>query len=530
MQKRAAVLIAAGALVAGAVTAAPTSAAPPSAEPPRLAWEKCGTKQFPKLECASVPVPLDHDDPDGERITLALSRIPHTATTSQGPLLVNPGGPGASGRTLAGYVAATLPPGLAAQYDVIGFDPRGVGRSRPALDCLPGHFAPVRHASVPRDAAEERKGTARAAAFARACGDRHGAMLPHVDTVSAARDMDAIRAALGAPRITYLGYSYGTYLGAVYAKLFPHRVRRAVLDSVVHPGGVWYDANLAQDHAFDARHRAFAAWVARHDAVYGLGTDPAAVEARWYAMREELREEPAGGKVGAAELEDTYLPGGYHNGFWPLLAAAFSAYANDADAAPLVAAYEAVAGPDEAIGNGYSVYTAVECRDARWPRAWGTWHRDTWATHAKAPFSTWNNAWYNAPCAFWPVASRTPVDVANDAVPPVLLVQATEDAATPYEGAVALHRLMAGSRLVVEQGGGNHGVTLRGNACVDRHLVRYLESGELPRAAEGPEADAVCAARPDPRPEAESRSAEAPRAPGAAAGPGRGVTPLFARF
>ncbi|MCH0542447.1 alpha/beta fold hydrolase [Streptomyces sp. MUM 203J] len=500
MQTRAGVLIAAGALIAGAATAAPTTAAASAtptataASPAALDWEKCGTKRYPRLECAALSVPLDHADPGGDRISLALSRIPHTARTSQGPLLVNPGGPGASGRTLAGFVAAALPSGLAAQYDVIGFDPRGVGASRPALNCLPGHFSPVRPDSVPRDAEEERRGAARAAAFARACGEKHGKLLPHMDTVSSARDMDAIRVALGAERINYLGYSYGTYLGAVYAKLYPQRVRRAVLDSVVHPGGVWYDANLAQDLAFDARHKAFLAWVARHDATYRLGTDPAGVEARWYAMREALREEPAGGKVGGAELEDTYLPGGYHDGYWPLLADAFSSYVRQKDSGPLVKVYEAVAELDAQGDNGYSVYTAVECRDARWPRAWGTWHRDNWATHAKAPFSTWNNAWYNAPCAFWPVAPREAVDVANEALPPVLLVQASEDAATPYEGAVAMRRLLAGSRLVVERGGGNHGVTLRGNACVDRHLVRYLESGEVPSA------DAECAARPAPEP------------------------------
>ncbi|WP_149184613.1 alpha/beta hydrolase [Streptomyces sp. TRM49041] len=508
MQKRAGVLIATGALIAGAVSAVP-SAAEPSAPEPRtpLKWSGCATEKYPKLECASLRVPLDHAEPGGEQITLALSRIRHTSRTSQGPLLVNPGGPGASGRTLAGYVAASLPAKVAAQYDVVGFDPRGVGASRPVLDCKPGHFKPVRPDSVPRDQREERSRLARAASFARACADKHGRLLPHIDTVSAARDMDAVRDALGAERISYFGYSYGTYLGAVYAKLFPQRVRRAVLDSVVDPHGVWYDANLSQDLAFDARHKAFMAWVAKHDAAYRLGTDPAKVEARWYAMRAALREKPAGGKVGATELEDTFLPGGYHNGYWPMLAAAFSAYANEKDTAPLVDVYEAVAEADAEADNGYSVYTAVECRDARWPSWWGTWHRDNWAVHAKAPFSTWNNAWYNAPCAFWPVPSLTPVDVANDALPPVLLFQATEDAATPYEGAVTAHRLLRGSRLVVEQGGGNHGVTLRGNACADRLLARYLDTGEVPRGDGRSEADAVCPAAPEPKPRAATRAA-----------------------
>ncbi|MEV8156543.1 alpha/beta hydrolase, partial [Streptomyces fradiae] len=163
MQKRAGTLIAAGALIAGAVGAAPSAAEPPAPKPrtPSLSWTACGTARYPKLECASLRVPLDHADPDGERITLALSRVRHTARTFDGPLLVNPGGPGAGGRDLAGFVAASLPAELAARYDVIGFDPRGTGASRPALTCRPDHFAPVRPDPVPRDAREERRGGGR---------------------------------------------------------------------------------------------------------------------------------------------------------------------------------------------------------------------------------------------------------------------------------------------------------------------------------------------------------------------------------
>jgi pimeloyl-ACP methyl ester carboxylesterase len=502
MRTRAAVLCAAAAVVAGSVTALPAQASNPHPAPAapaaRLGWKKCGTPDHPALQCATLNVPLDHGNPRGRQITLALSRVPHTAATSQGPLLVNPGGPGGSGRTLAGFVASALPRAVAAQYDVIGFDPRGVGASRPALDCAPGHFAPVRPDSLPSTPALEQANLARAKSFAEACGRKHADVLPYIDTVSAARDIDAIRRALGAPRITYFGYSYGTYLGAVYAKLFPQRVRRLVLDSVVAPDGVWYEDNLGQDHAADARHRAFLAWVARHDAAYRLGTDPAAVEARWYAMRAALAKEPAGGKVGASELEDTFVPGVYYNGYWPSLAKAFAAYANDRNADPLLGVYAKLGAVDSAGGNSYSVYTAVQCRDAAWPRDWRRWRRDNWATYAKAPFMTWNNAWYNAPCAFWPTRSLQPVDVTNGALPPALLFQATDDAATPYEGAVTAHQLLAGSSLVVERGGGNHGVTLSGNACLDRHLAAYLTDGTVPRGA-GP-VDAVCPALPDPQP------------------------------
>ncbi|MFF0965464.1 alpha/beta hydrolase [Streptomyces sp. NPDC003703] len=504
MRRRAAVLCGAALVVAGSVTAAPADArtARPAATAPAagIAWKKCGTTDRPTLQCGTVRVPLDRRDPSGRQISLALTRVPHTARTSQGPLLVNPGGPGGSGLSLAGFVASALPEAVAAQYDVIGFDPRGVGESGPALDCAPGHFKAVRPDSVPATPALEQAGLARVRSFADACARKYASVLPHIDTVDAARDMDAVREALGAPRLSYFGYSYGTYLGAVYAKLYPHRVRRLVLDSIVDPAGIWYEDNLRQDVAFDARHRAFLAWVARNDAAYGLGTDPAAVEAKWYAMRAALAREPAGGKVGASELEDTFMPGGYYNGYWPLLAQAFAAYAKDGKSDALVAAYDDLGAVDASGDNGYSVYTAVQCRDAAWPRDWRQWRADTWAVHDKAPFMAWNNAWYNAPCAFWPVPAERPVDIANDALPPVLLFQATDDAATPYEGGVRVHRMLAGSRLVVEEGGGNHGITLSGNACLDGQLAAYLRDGTVPRARGGAVADAVCPRTPDPKP------------------------------
>ncbi|MET9496535.1 alpha/beta hydrolase [Streptomyces sp. NPDC006552] len=500
MNRRALALCGIGvaALAASAVVPPAGAASGPGPRAAAVTWKKCGTKDYPTQQCATLRVPLDHAHPGKRQISLALTRIPHTAKTSQGPLLVNPGGPGGSGLTLAGFVAQSLPKKVAAQYDVVGFDPRGVGKSRPALDCVPGYFKPVRPQSLPRTAAVEQANLRRATSFAQACGKKYAAVLPFIDTVSTVRDMDAIRAALGAKQLNYFGYSYGTYLGAVYAKYFPERVRRFVLDSVVDPEGVWYPDNLAQDEAFNARHTAFLAWVARHDATYKLGKDPAKVGAAWSAMRAALAKKPAGKKVGAAELEDTFLPGGYFNGYWPYLADAFAAYVKAKDPDPLVEAYDNFAAPDATTDNNYSVYSAVQCRDAPWPRDWNQWREDNGRTHEKAPFSTWNNAWYNAPCAFWPVRPLGPVDVSNDSVPPVLLFQATRDGATPYQGGVTVHRMLRGSSLVVEDGGGNHGVTLSGNACLDKHLATYLASGTVPRG-DG-EADAVCKKLPDPKP------------------------------
>ncbi|WP_055493754.1 alpha/beta hydrolase [Streptomyces sp. TP-A0356] len=502
MRERAAVLCGAAVVLAGMLTSIPAEASAPrttgTAQAAKPTWKKCGTTEYPTLQCASVTVPLDYAHPRGRQITLALSRVPHTAKTSQGPLLVNPGGPGGSGLKLAGFVASSLPKAVAAQYDVIGFDPRGVGESKPALDCKPGYVKPVRPDSVPSTPALEKANLARAASFARACAAKYASVLPYIDTVSAARDMDAIRQALGAPKVSYFGYSYGTYLGAVYAKLFPQRVRRLVLDSIVDPTGVWYDDNLQQDYAFNDRHLAFLAWVAKNDSTYRLGTDPAKVEAKWYAMRAALARNPAQRKVGASELEDTFIPGGYYNGYWPHLAEAFAAYVNDRNSGPLVAAYNALGAVDASGDNGYSVYTSVQCRDVSWPHDWAQWRKDSWAVYGKAPFMAWSNAWYNAPCAFWPTKALRPVNVSNDKLPPTLLFQATNDAATPYQGGVTVHHLLRGSGLVVEQGGGNHGITLSGSACLDKYLAAYLDRGTVPRGSG--QFDAVCMALPDPKP------------------------------
>ncbi|MFD0659165.1 alpha/beta hydrolase [Thermocatellispora tengchongensis] len=459
------------------------------------------------MECAWLRVPLDHRHPEGQKIKIALNRIKGTATRGRdhlGPLLINPGGPGASGLELAKYIARTLPAGVIGRYDVIGFDPRGVGQSVPALSCVDPkrYFKAPRPDAVARNAAEEAVLVGRARAYAQACGSRWAWMLPYMSTEHVARDIDVIRAALGEQKISYFGYSYGTYLGAVYASLFPGHVRRLVLDSVVDPAGDWYSSNIAQDYAFERRHRDFLAWVARHNAVYRLGDDPEAVRVAYYAMRDRLRAHPAGKVIGPSELDDIFTVGGYNNTVWPELAAAFSAYVRQGDGGKLVEAQRKHAqnGPKEE--NGYAVYLSVQCRDSTWSRDWNSWRADMIRVNRAAPFMTWPNAWYNAPCAFWSVPGGTPPRItASPKLPPVLMLQSRRDAATPYEGALRMRRLFPNARMVVEPGG-NHGVSLGGNACVDRHLAAYLRDGTLPashvRPVAGP--DASCPANAAPRP------------------------------
>ena len=239
----AAVVAVAGCTAPGGATAGsspPTAWAPdpPGTALSALHWNSCSIGGA-SLQCARLRVPLDYARPRGRTITLALSRVPATAPPSQrqGDLLVNPGGPGVSGLSWAAVVADGLDPKVAADYNIIGFDPRGVGSSSPALTCDPSFYSGVRPDYIPSSAAAERTLINRAKSYAADCAKRYGWLLPYMTSQDVARDMDSIRAALGVPKISFLAYSYGTYLGQVYATLFPHHLRRMVLDSTVDPTG-----------------------------------------------------------------------------------------------------------------------------------------------------------------------------------------------------------------------------------------------------------------------------------------------------
>jgi pimeloyl-ACP methyl ester carboxylesterase len=433
-------------------------------------------------------------------ITLALSRVPATAPASQqqGDLLVNPGGPGGSGLILAAYVAESLSRQVAADYNIIGFDPRGVGSSTPALTCDPSFFSGVRPDYIPASAAAEQTLTNRAKSYAADCEKRYGWLLPYMTSQDAARDMDSIRAALGVPKISYFGYSYGTYLGQVYATLFPHHLRRMVLDSTVDPTGAWYADNIAQDYAFEGRMEAFFSWVAAHNATYGLGATRAAVDQAWYRARARLQAHPVNGRIGADDFDDTFLQGGYSNALWPGLAAALAAYLHSGSTSQVVSQYQQDGVQNE---NGFAVYLAVECSDVNWPRSWARWNSDTRRVYRTAPFQAWDNAWFNASCAFWPVRGPAhPLQIRGAGLPGILMLQGTLDAATPYAGAQVAHRLLPSARMVVVEGGGNHGQSLAQppNTCVDGYLNRYLATGALPA---GPGlVNATCPALPPPSP------------------------------
>jgi pimeloyl-ACP methyl ester carboxylesterase len=424
--------------------------------------------------------PLDHRDPTGQKIAVAVSRVRHTGPAAgyQGVLLVNPGGPGAAGRDYAVTVAAQLPTRIRAAYDVIGFDPRGVGDSRPALSCEANYFKPPRPDYVPTSTTDEEVWLRRSQDYAQACGRKYGPFLDHLRTVDVAQDLESMRIALGQKKINYLGASYGTYIGAMYATLFPTRVRRMVLDSIVQPSRIWYGSNIDQGYAFDTSLKSFFAWVARYDSVYHLGGAPAVVEKAYYTLRAALSAHPAEGILGADELDDTIQISAYLASAWPQLAKAWSSYSIHGRPASLIDQYRVWGKGKE---GEFAVYNAVQCTDFTWPRDWQTWRADTLRVYASAPYLAWSNAWYNAPCLYWPGKAGTPVQIeARKGLPDVLLFQATLDAATPFAGGLEMHRVLRGSRLVIEDGGRTHGVLQRGNACLDDKFEAYLATGRLP--------------------------------------------------
>src|SRR5882762_98967 len=493
-------VLAVGVVVAAGIT--PIAVAAPSPAPKAsIGW---GTCEDPDLadagaQCGLLSVPLDYAKPNGTKIKLAVSRIKHTVpdAQAQGVMLVNPGGPGASGLGLA-TLGQYVPNGAGDFYDWIGFDPRGVGSSQPSISCDPNYFDFARPNYIPVQPSDLQAWLARSKGYAEAC-QSNGPILSHMTTIDSARDMDSIRAALGAKQINYYGFSYGTYLGQVYSTLFPSHVRRMVLDSNVDPRDVWYRANLNQDIAFNQNIKIWFGWLAKYDSVYHLGQTEKAVETLFYKIEAKLTFHPADGKIGGDEWVDIFLQTGYKQAAWTILGDAFARYAHSNDVANLENLFLAIDG----LGNDnfFAVYNAVQCTDVQWPQQWSTWARDNWATFAQAPFETWGNAWYNAPCLYWPAPAHTPLNIDGSKVTSALLIDQTLDAPTPFEGSLEVRKRYPHSSLIALPGGTTHGSSLSGDACLDDQVAAYLANGTLPPRLPGNGPDTTCAPLPQPVPD-----------------------------
>ncbi len=452
-----------------------------------LAWSSCEDPAAPTLQCAMLDVPVDYSDPRGRKIRIKLNRLPATAPKDkrQGPILLNPGGPGNSGLWMPAFISGQIPADVASTYDWIGFDPRGTNGSEPHVVCDPDYF------DAERPDYQVDQGTAKAwlkkaAGYASDCAADWSWLLPHMTTVDNARDMDSIRRALGEPKINFYGGSWGTSLGSTYGQLFPSRVRRMVLDSIVGPTTTWYEHNKLQDKEHQRRFEAFTAWTAKADSVYHLGTDPADIQRAYDQVEAALRSDPldaapAVGKIGPAEFEDTFYGGGYNFLRWPRMATVLSAYVTQHDTRPLAIAYNRYAAPGTDDGS-FPAYNAVQCTENAWPRDWEYWKKDQAEVDAVAPFYTYNNMWYNAACMFWPYEGNRAgrLKITGKGLPPVLLFQSTEDGATPYEGGLAMRDALPSAKLVVQDGGSFHEILFHGNACLDDTFTAYLRDGSLP--------------------------------------------------
>jgi pimeloyl-ACP methyl ester carboxylesterase len=460
---------------------------------PAIGWKSCTDPSlaYYGLQCGSLLVPLDRADPTGPKVRLALTRKLHTAATYQGVLLTNPGGPGGSGLTLPA-LSEYVPGNAGASYDWIGFDPRGVGASTPSLHCSRAYFTYNRPNYVPRKRWIESHWLRKSNSYAAACASTAArkALLAHLTTLDTVQDMESIRQALGAEKISYYGFSYGTYLGQVYATRYPSRVGRFVLDGVVNPTRVWYAANLDQDRAFDANMGVYWRYLAAHPKTFHLGKRWRAIKRGYYRTLRRLDRRPAvQGRLGPDELADAMLDAGYYVYDWVGLGLDYANLVRHRRGAAILARYR-----DSQMGddNGFAVYNGVQCSDVSWP-GYARTRADSWAVHPRAPFLTWGNTWYNSPCLTWRAPRHARLGVSGKAVTAkMLLVSETRDAATPYLGALTVRNLFPSASLVAGVGGTTHSSSLSGVACVDNSVANYLRTGVVPARLSGVRADRNC--------------------------------------
>lgn len=449
-------------------------------------WTACDHQELDRAgaRCATIRVPLDYRKPGGRTLTLGFSRIKATDTAHRiGLMMHNSGGPGGTTLDMPLLDAPAMGKELAARYDLIGMDPRGVGRSSPLRCGTSGHW--LRSAGY--DTAGFRAQARYEAGLVRSCQRTYGkdlSYLRHFTTRNTARDMDVLRAVLGEPRTSYFGISYGTYLGAVYAKMFPGRTDRLLLDSAMDPARyhvrAFRDATAANEELLDA----WAAWAARRNPTYGLGNTAAEVRAAVERIARQAARTPL--RVGHYTADGQQVP--------QVLAALLYDDRRFADAAKNIRLlYDAAAGraveptetlvsalgpPDDESEVQNSLQPALLCGDAAAPHDLSWYRRNIERSRAEAPLygPMFNGV---SPCAFWPNAPVEPPVRSGNAAPG-LIVQATGDPRTSYANGQGLHRRMPNSRLITLEAG-VHGVYgLYPNRCVYGQVNDYLRTGELP--------------------------------------------------
>ena len=448
----------------------------------RLAWRDCGEDL-----CSSLEVPLDYGDPSGETIELALLKVPAGDPDRRiGSLVVNPGGPGAPGTDYAASAEVVFRKPLREAFDIVGFDPRGTGQSAP-VDCLSDAELDdyVAEDPNPDTAAEVTEYADWVQRVGRGCVDRSGDLAAHVSTIEAARDMDVLRAALGEPRLDYLGASYGTKLGATYADLFPDRVGRFVLDGAVDVSLGSREMSLEQARGFETALRAYVRdCVDGGDCVLGDSLDEGLATIR--GLLDDIDESPLPTDDGDRVLKagnafyGVVLPL-YSRDYWPVLTDALSA-ALDGDGSTLLRLsdlYTARTGDGYSDNSSEAIY-AINCLDDPWSIP-ADEVADNLADFERAS-PTFGDvfAWGLTSCGGLQVRASEPArDIRAAGAPPILVIGTTRDPATPYAWAVALADQLESGVLLTRDGDGHTGYN-SGDECVDTAVEDYLLEGEVP--------------------------------------------------
>ncbi|MEO5920060.1 MAG: alpha/beta hydrolase, partial [Pseudolysinimonas sp.] len=454
-----------------------------------LTWADEGDQ----LDSTTVEVPLDWAEPDGDTIEIAVMRH-HAAGESLGSLLMNPGGPGGSGYDyVRDYAQYLVTPGVLDAFDLIGFDPRGVNHSN-AVICYtdPGDRDEYLYGTY--DNAYGTQGwvdelTEREKAYAAACEENTGPLLAHIDAASVARDMDVIRAVLGDDKINYLGYSYGTYLGTMYAELFPDKVGKMVLDGAVDPNVSDLEALATQMGGFESALRAYVADCQTGDCPLTGDVDSGmaqiraildGIDAKALIAADGRQLDSATVGTGIAE----YL---YSDQLWPDLTFVFSDLLADSPDSTFAAADDYNGrNPDGTYAdNSNDVYSAVTCAEGDL----GTDSVDTLgdvdALRAKAPtigdyFGYDDTAVLDALCSNWPYpVAELPAEYDADGAAPIIVIGTSNDPATPYANAVSLSKQLASGVLLSYEGEG-HTIYAQGVPCVDDAVDAYFIEGTVP--------------------------------------------------
>ncbi|WP_405535972.1 alpha/beta hydrolase [Streptomyces sp. NBC_00075] len=485
-------------LVSACSTGSSTSAASSSAatEPAglapyyaqKLSWRACGV---PGFQCATMKAPLDYTAPSEGDVRLAVSRKKATGPgKSLGSLLVNPGGPGGSAvGYVQSYAGIGYPAEIRARYDMVAVDPRGVARSEP-VECLDGREmdAYTQTDATPDNARETDELVGAYKEFAEGCGSSSPDLLRHVSTVEAARDMDILRAVLGDERLTYVGASYGTFLGATYAGLFPKRVGRLVLDGAMDPSLSASRLSLGQTAGFETAFDAFAKDCVRQTDC-PLGTEAGEVGTNLKAFFRRLDASPIltgdadGRRLGEALATTGVIAAMYDESNWPRLRESLTSAMRDKDGAGLLlladSYYERDA--DGRYSNLMFANAAVNCLDL--PAAYATPDqvRDALPSFEKAsPVFGEVMAWASLNCAYWPVRpTGEPHRIEAKGAAPIVVVGTTRDPATPYPWARSLARQLSSARLLTYEGDG-HTAYGRGSDCIDDTINAYLLRGTPP--------------------------------------------------